>query len=404
MSYSDRSRSSSRKRNKSSPLVENSPKKTKQNIYQQLQHEPEGHFSTDSESERNPIDDSQGSPNQDSKTILHSPDITSTPIISSRSAMESPDLSQSQSLLGGLVQHEPHPGQLHPHSNHNDTFGPSQPPFLNPMMVQSPMNPGLLAYQGLPPGVMAPAPGLSEQDIIKIATVIKQLVIDDIKEMVTTKVELATQSLKTELNSVKDRCSSLEKEVSALKVKNDDIEQYSRRMCLRIGGIKEQRNENVTQRVLDFADNLNVSLSPDDIDRAHRVGKRADSGGATSSDDGNEDEQNTSVIPGRSREIIIKFTNSSARLKLLQGRSKLRENKIKDIFINEDLTPARKELAYECRQLKRSQKSKVSRTWVYAGYPHILDKSGNRVKITCMSDLDDYRDKKPDSSEPMATI
>ena len=56
-----------------------------------------------------------------------------------------------------------------------------------------------------------------------------------------------------------------------------------------------------------------MSLSPDDID--HRVGKRVDSVGAISNDDNNDDEQNTSDISGRSREIIIKFINSSARLK-----------------------------------------------------------------------------------------
>ena len=73
------------------------------------------------------------------------------------------------------------------------------------------------------------------------------------------------------------------------------------------------------------------------------------------------------------------------------------------MYINEDLTPARKKLAYECRKLKRMRESKVKKTWIYAGYPHILDKSGNKVKITCMSDLDDYREERPAPPQPMST-
>ena len=76
---------------------------------------------------------------------------------------------------------------------------------------------------------MSPGCPLSDQDILKIGAVLKQLVIEDVKKLVTAQVESATQTLKTELKNVQDRCTNLEKEVSALKVKNDDIEQYSRR-------------------------------------------------------------------------------------------------------------------------------------------------------------------------------
>ena len=67
-----------------------------------------------------------------------------------------------------------------------------------------------------------------------------------------------------------------------------------------------------------------------DIDRAHRVGASA----AASNSTGGATETKT-------REIIIKFTNSNARLNLLRGRAVLRDNNVKGIFISEDLTPAR---------------------------------------------------------------
>ena len=382
--FSNRSKNRKRrKRNKSSPQVENSPKKTKQyKSPQQLQFESGSERSTDSETELKTIGEIEDSYILGSQTISDSPSIITTPSTSSRPAMQSPDpsQSQSQSLLGGPAQYEPYMGQS---QSQHDIQGSNQPHFLNPVMLGPPMNPGMVSYQGLPHGAMSPGCPLSDQDILKIGAVLKQLVIEDVKKLVTVQVESATQTLKTELKSVQDRCTNLEKEVSALKVKNDDIEQYSRRMCLRIAGIKERENEN-------------VNINGDDIDRAHRVGRRTGSGGAT-----NGDENEQGVTSGQIREIIIKFTNSSARLRLLQGRTKLRDNHINDIFINEDLTPARKELAYECRKLKRTRQSNVDKTWVYAGYPHIVDKSGNKVKITCMSDLDEYRPEgRPAPSQP----
>ena len=61
------------------------------------------------------------------------------------------------------------------------------------------------------------------------------------------------------------------------------------------------------------------------------------------------------------REIIIKFTNSSARLNLLQGRAVLRTNNMKGVFISEDLTPARKKLAFECRRIKPKPNSGIKK-------------------------------------------
>ena len=155
-------------------------------------------------------------------------------------------------------------------------------------------------------------------------------------------------------------------------------------MCLRISGIRETQNEDVTKKVLDFAKTVNSNIKSADIDRAHRVGRPRShiDNDETDAFDDVADESNA-----KGREIIIKFTNSSARLNLLQGRSVLRDKKVKNVFINEDLTPARKQLAFECRRIRRIKKSKIEKTWTYGGYPHILDTFGNKVKITCLSDL-----------------
>ena len=145
----------------------------------------------------------------------------------------------------------------------------------------------------------------------------------------------------------------------------------------------------MTEKVLDFAKTVNSTISPGDIDRAHRVG--APSSASTSIDGATE----TKI-----REIIIKFTNSNARLNLLRARAVLRINNLKGVFISEDLTPTRKKLAFECRRIKRLQGSKIKKVWIYAGYPHILDESNKKVRITCIEDLEDYDITQPWSASP----
>ena len=72
---------------------------------------------------------------------------------------------------------------------------------------------------------------------------------------------------------MKCKYNSLKEEVASLHKKQDDTDQYSRRMCLRISGISETQNEDVTKVKLDFAKRVNVKIGPGDIDRAHRQRK-----------------------------------------------------------------------------------------------------------------------------------
>ena len=138
------------------------------------------------------------------------------------------------------------------------------------------MNPGILAFPGMQQGQCAipPPPSLSDQDIIKRAGVIKQLLSEEINHIVSLKVDSATQSLKTEITQVQNRCDQLEREISDIKLKNDEMEQCSRRMCLRIAGIKEGDKEFVPLKVIDFESNLQIDITVNDIDPAHGVGRQ----------------------------------------------------------------------------------------------------------------------------------
>ena len=117
--------------------------------------------------------------------------------------MLSPEQSQSQSLLGRPSPNEPlqGPPQGQPHTQDGNTHGIHQPHLINPMMIGSPMNSGILAFPGIQQGVctIPPPLSLSDQDKIKIAGVIKQLLSEEINHTVSIKVDSATQSLKTEI-------------------------------------------------------------------------------------------------------------------------------------------------------------------------------------------------------------
>ena len=67
----------------------------------------------------------------------------------------------------------------------------------------------------------------------------------------------------------------------------DRQEQYSRRNCLLIHGIKEEKDENTDNVVIKFIqDDLQEEINIEDLDRMHRIGKANN---------------------GKSRPIIVKF-------------------------------------------------------------------------------------------------
>ena len=154
----------------------------------------------------------------------------------------------------------------------------------------------------------------------------------------------------------------------------DDLEQYSRRSCLRIGGYKERDNENTDEIVLKIAKGLKADVKIEDLDRSHRVGRP-------------REPHHNSDEPIKPREIIVKFSHTKARMELLRARAILRKNR-SDIFINEDLTAVRKELAYKCHVLRRN--GKLKKVWIYNGNAYVKQNDDEQAQISCETDLENY--------------
>ena len=127
------------------------------------------------------------------------------------------------------------------------------------------------------------------------------------------------------------------------------MEQYSRRNCLLLHGVRENSNENTNDiAVKTISENLDIDIQKEDLDRTHRVGKgnRAD---------------------GKARPIIIKFARYNVRRNVYSNKRKL---KGKSLLITESLA--------RVRLLKQAQtRYGVENVWTSDG--RILHKIGNNI-------------------------
>ena len=96
--------------------------------------------------------------------------------------------------------------------------------------------------------------------------------INELEKRLLNKLELQSKEIKTMRKKIADLQDRLEDAELAI----DDGKQYSRRMCLQINGIPLQKGETENaciRKVLNIAEEMGIKLSPNAIDRAHRVGR-----------------------------------------------------------------------------------------------------------------------------------
>ena len=187
----------------------------------------------------------------------------------------------------------------------------------------------------------------------------------DISEMVQQQVAVHTKDFNDKLDKLKSENAQLRENLSKIETKHDELEQYSRRTCVRIGNILEKDGESTDSIVLDVAKTSDADISANDIDRSHRVGKHK---------------------PGKRREIIVKFVSYKARTKFLKSRKTLRE-KNTDIYLNEDLTYTRGDLAYMCVVLTKDKNYVERLAWTFDGRQFIKTDKDVAVKNNNVKNL-----------------
>ena len=180
---------------------------------------------------------------------------------------------------------------------------------------------------------------------------------------ITTSLNFLSQKfddLDKDLKPKDKKISELEKHLNSLEIENktlsemiDDQEQYSRRNCLLLHGVDEEDVEDTDQKIIKvIAEEMDIQLVEEDLDRTHRIGKKSD---------------------GKSRPIIIKFARYNVRKKIYSNKKKL---KGKNVMITESLTTARVKLLKEAQS---KYKSRVKNVWTTDG--RIFFKVGNRISL-----------------------
>lgn len=164
-------------------------------------------------------------------------------------------------------------------------------------------------------------------------------------------IEVENNKKDERITQLEERVKKLEKEKKDVCDNIDEMEQYSRRNCLLLHGVRENSNEDTDDIVVKtISENLDIDIQKEDLDRTHRIGKgnRAD---------------------GKARPIIIKFARYNVRRNVYSNKKKL---KGKSLLITESLTKARVTL------LKQAQtRYGVENVWTSDG--RILHKIGNNI-------------------------
>ena len=154
-----------------------------------------------------------------------------------------------------------------------------------------------------------------------------------------------------------------ENHISALEQSEEQMQQYSRRNCIRIFGIREEQAENTDDIVCRLArEKLEVNIKKEDIDRSHRVGRKSTT---------------------KPRGIIVKLVSYRTRQEIMSKRRKLKNT---GLSIHEELTKKNQKLLEETKN-----HSKTHNAWSKDGrIIALIDASngGTITKlITCTEDL-----------------
>lgn len=169
------------------------------------------------------------------------------------------------------------------------------------------------------------------------------------------------QEIKSKVKTVEEENKRLKNKIGRCQQKLDDYEQYRRRLCLRILGVKESKSECTDNLVLDiFQNKLNLNLNVNDISRSHRTGSL----------------QKNNILP---RPIIVQFSSYRTRNLVFTNKKKLKST---GITIKEDLTKARAGLLRKATNIHNFQN-----VWTSDGRIRIRSKDGKVNTVTTEDQL-----------------
>ena len=178
---------------------------------------------------------------------------------------------------------------------------------------------------------------------------IKHILVDEIKKEMcgfVTEQTKKVEELESTTCMLQNHIMTLKEENLKLAKQVDEVEQYGRRLCLRIEGVPSKTNEtsvDVMESVMEIIKETGESISEDNVDRAHRIGRKF------KDRDTNEETQG----------IIVRFTAFKHRTQLYKARKRL-----KSVRIRLDMTTKRYNILKDARVIADGNQDKVK--FVYA--------------------------------------
>ncbi|CAF1095119.1 unnamed protein product [Didymodactylos carnosus] len=135
----------------------------------------------------------------------------------------------------------------------------------------------------------------------------------------------------SEMIAVMKACSEkIQKEETGIKDKLNHLEQYDRRLNLRIFGIPEKSQESTDVVVLDLARKLDIPIDVADLSRSHRAGALISS---------RQEQKNKSQSEKiKHRALLVRFTSYRASKAFYSNRTFLNQVGCSNVIIREDLT------------------------------------------------------------------
>ena len=222
--------------------------------------------------------------------------------------------------------------------------------------------------------------------------------------------------LRAQLAERDDTIQNLQSHVQALEIKIDDLEQHGRKGSIRVSGLPEDSPGTLEDKLLSlFNDNVKVVplLTLNDIEVAHRLGKppqspptqtppvprRDDGDDGVDGEDGDsqadavQQSATPAVSPKKHRSVIVKFESRRTKALVMDNRKKPKGQSVRipewfhceDIYISDDLTKRRAQLAFQARNLKRQ--NAILDTWIFEGRILIKDKHRKISQVNSQEDL-----------------
>ena len=220
---------------------------------------------------------------------------------------------------------------------------------------------------------------LKSKDLFEIKNLIKNQsdLISKLTEQVT-KHESTIAILQTGMETLRNENVCYKNKLAVLDKKIDDLEQYGQRQCLRIDGVEckgkdDESSANIVVVVEDLMKEVGLNITPQDIDRAHRIGPVYHRDGK------------------RYQTIIAKFGNFRKRTDFYRKRKQLKDkNKVK---IRVDLTKSKYNLLKKINDLIYETKS-LANFYAFADINcriRIVDtNSDENCYVDCIEDFENF--------------